>query len=1233
MDIAERKRIEAQLRESQERLAATLRSIGDAVVSTDVAGCVTSLNAVAERLTGWSAAEAQGRPIEEILHIVHAQTRVKAENPVFRALREGVVVGLANHTALLSRDGAEYQIADSCAPIRDADDKVIGCVLVFRDVTEEYRRREALRESEARFDRLVERSRTIVFDVDAEGLYTYISHMAEPVLGYRSDELVGRMHFYDLHPEADREEFKRTAFELFNTRGQFQGVEREVRTKDGRTVWLSTNGVPILNADGTLRGYHASSMDITERKRGEARLRESQERLAATLQSIGDAVVSTDVAGCVTSLNAVAERLTGWSTAEAQGQPIEEVLHIVHARTRVKAENPVFRALREGVVVGLANHTALLSRDGAEYQIADSCAPIRDARDKVIGCVLVFRDVTEEYRRREALQDSEVRFDRLAERSRTIVFDVDAQGRYTYVSHVVEPVLGYRPDELMGRMHFYELHPEADRDGFKRMAFEMFNRRGQFQGLEREVRTKDGRTVWLSTNGVPILNADGTLRGYHASSMDITERKRAEAQLRESKERLAATLRSIGDGVVSTDVAGCVTSLNAVAERLTGWSTAEAQGRPIEEVFRIIHAETRVKTENPVFRALREGVVVGLANHTALLSRDGAEYQIADSCAPIRDARDKVIGCVLVFRDVTEEYRRREALRESEARFDRLAERSRTIVFDLDPNGLCTYVSHVVEPVLGYRPDEMVGRMHFYELYPEADREAYKAEAFEVFGNRGRFQGLERELVTKDGRVVWAAIHGVPVLNADGALLGYRGSGMDITERKQAEEQLKQTVETLESANRKLEEFNQIAELATRAKSEFLANMSHEIRTPMTAVLGFAEVLLGEPGIERAPVGRVEAIRTIQRNGQYLLELINDILDLSKIEVGKMDIYRTACSPMQVLGDVLMLMRIRSDAKNLPLKLETVGQIPESIQSDPLRLRQVLINLVGNAIKFTETGGVRVVARLVQKPGEPPRLGIDVIDTGIGLSAEQMALLFRPFTQVDSSMSRKLGGTGLGLTISKRLAEMLGGGITVRSELGKGSTFGVLVETGDLQGVKLLDGSAAITARAIADPAQQDASAIRLDGRILLVEDGPDNQRLIAFFLRKAGARVTLAENGQLACQEALGARAGGKPFDVILMDMQMPVMDGYEATRSLRAKGYTGPIIALTAHAMADDREKCLLAGCNDFATKPVDRHALLALVARWSAHPQPLGDRAASSAARSQAGPTPQANCPQVP
>ncbi len=449
----------------------------------------------------------------------------------------------------------------------------------------------------------------------------------------------------------------------------------------------------------------------------------------------------------------------------------------------------------------------------------------------------------------------------------------------------------------------------------------------------------------------------------------------------------------------------------------------------------------------------------------------------------------------------------------------------------------------------------------------------------------------------KDGSRYWSDTTIVPFRDETGRMMQYVALRADITERVKAQEALKISEAQADAAN--------------HAKSGFLANMSHEIRTPMTAILGFAENLLDA---DQSESESLNCIYTIRHNGEYLLGIINDILDHSKIEAGKMVTEQIACKPCQIIADVASLVRARADAKGLAFNIDYIGAIPETIVSDPTRMRQILINLIGNAIKFTEEGAVRLIVRVVgaaeDDPGGSPKepyMQFDVLDTGMGMTDEQAAVLFQPFTQADTTTTRKFGGTGLGLTISKRFAELLGGEIrVVDSEVGVGTRFRATVATGPLEGVTMLQDPMSSTVGAVIDKSDGLTPILptELYGiRILLAEDNPTNQVLLVGILKKAGAEIIVVKDGKLALDAALAARDDGDSFDVVLMDMQMPVMDGYEATGRLRQKGYTGAIIALTAHAMASDREKCIKAGCDDYATKPINRTKLIGTIRRHSA------------------------------
>ncbi|MCC6508951.1 MAG: response regulator, partial [Pirellulaceae bacterium] len=427
---------------------------------------------------------------------------------------------------------------------------------------------------------------------------------------------------------------------------------------------------------------------------------------------------------------------------------------------------------------------------------------------------------------------------------------------------------------------------------------------------------------------------------------------------------------------------------------------------------------------------------------------------------------------------------------------------------------------------------------------------------------------------TVKGTPKWWDVQVSPIRDAQGQVIRLLSVSRDITERKHAEEQLRSA--------------QHLAEAANRSKSDFLANMSHEIRTPMTAILGYSDLIasrLQDPD-------DLHCIETIRSNGRFLLEIINDILDLSKIEADKMELSLERVSPDQIMTEVVSLLAMRAAEKQITLHVDVVHELPAFIHTDPIRLRQILLNLLGNAIKFTDVGSVRLIASL---DADRSRLAFDIVDTGIGIPAEHMARLFQPFMQADASVTRSYGGTGLGLAISRRLALLLGGDLTVSSQPGQGSTFRVEINTGDLTGVPRVP-----TSVGKLEPwAELNESAVpQINCVALVVDDRREVRYLAQHFIEEAGGRVLVSQNGA----QALELLTGANPLevDLVVMDISMPVMDGYTAARHLREKGFTRPMIALTANAMQGDREKCLSAGFDDYAIKPLNRRLLVEAISR---------------------------------
>ena len=550
-------------------------------------------------------------------------------------------------------------------------------------------------------------------------------------------------------------------------------------------------------------------------------------------------------------------------------------------------------------------------------------------------------------------------------------------------------------------------------------------------------------------------------------------------------------------------------------------------------------------------------------------------------------------------------------LREDMARYQRLVEANIIGILFWDVHGLVTEANDAFLSLIGYSRAEMeAGLVNHATITPQDWAPATQA-TLDDLARRGVSVPIEKEYLHKNGTRL-------RVLRGSALLKDGRHDGvsfvLDITARRKAEDalaaahaELEQRVQDrtheLELLNAELSAAKDQAEAANIAKSSFLANVSHEIRTPLTALCGYAELLEGE---HLTAAQRRHHIHTIRRNSEHLMRVIDDILDLSQIEAGRLQLHHGVVRPRLLCDEVVDLMAVRAREKGLSIRVRSGPGLPDCVRSDATRLRQILLNLVGNAIKFTEHGRVDLAVSWLSDNAGLPTLSVAVTDTGAGIAAEDHVRLFRPFSQLDDSLTRSHSGSGLGLAISRRLAVLLGGVLEVSSEPGTGSTFTLRVPgpacTPEDLAAELAEQTQAAVPRTVLKPQTQ------ITRTVLLVEDNIDTQVLLAAWLRAAGVGVTVAPNGRVAIDIALEARDKGKTFDLILMDMGLPELDGYLATAALRADGWNQPIVALTAHGMVGDRERCLQAGCDDYVVKPVLQPALLATIERHiGAQPAP--------------------------
>jgi len=764
------------------------------------------------------------------------------------------------------------------------------------------------------------------------------------------------------------------------------------------------------------------------------------------------------------------------------------------------------------------------------------------------------------------------------------IFNVGAERMLGYtaaeVVNKITPADISDPRELILRADALSRELDAPiTPGFEALVFKAS--RGIEDIYELTYIRKDGTRFPAVVSVTALRDARDVIIGYLLIGSDNTARKQAEEALLKAGALQNAIFNSANFSSIATDAKGVIQIFNVGAERMLGYTAAEVLNKitpadisdPMELIVRAEALSVELETPiTPGFDALVFKASRGIEDIYELtyFRKDGSRFPAVVSVTALRDAHGVIIGYLLIGTDNTarklveeEQKKTDQRLRDQQFYTRSLIEANIDAIMTTDPAGIITDVNRQMEALTDCTRDELIGAP-FKNYFTDPDRA--EAAIKRVLREKS-VTDYELTARARNGKLTVVSYNATTFYDRNRTLQGVFAAARDVTERKRVEAELQQAKAAAESAS--------------RTKSDFLASMSHEIRTPMNAIMGIAN-LLAKTNLSPEQDKYVQIFR---RAGDNLLNLINDILDLSKVEASQLELEQIGFSLHDDLEKVMEMVAARGAEKGLVLLCEIAPDVPDELVGDPARLRQVLLNLLGNAIKFTESGQVSLRVALDGNSAIPTALRFTVSDSGIGIAPAKLGRVFERFTQADSSTTRRFGGSGLGLTICKRLVELMGGRIWVESGLGEGSVFAFAVP--------FESSNATTRPQVISRLGEREATMPPL--AILLVEDSADNCTITIAYLEDTPYSIDIAENGAIALEKFTTGQ-----YDLVLMDRQMPVMDGLSATRKIRAweqanARWPTPIIALTASALKGDREKCLAAGCTAFLTKPIRQDTLL--------------------------------------
>jgi len=1175
---------------------------------------------------------------------------------------------------------------------------------IASDITDRKQAEDALRVSEERWHLALRGNNDGIWDWNVKTNDVFFSPRWKEMLGYEDNEIPNHLDEWSkrVHPD-DLEWVMGLIQDHFDHKTPYYISEHRLLCKDGSYKWILDRGQALWDDQDTVVRMVGSHTDISDRKAAEAALRDSEARFRAMFErSKAIKLLIDSETGTIADANWAAVKFYGYS----RSQLITKTITDFNCLPLPQVQAEMRRAKLEERTYFVFPHR-LASGEIREVEVYSSPIEIQGRT----FLVSIIHDITERKQAERALHDSEERFRAIFEQASVgIALVTHSSGELLRVNQRYCEITGYPESELVGRRVQDITHPDDREHNIEYLQQLMSGKTSTYATEKRYIRN-DGNCRWVYISISRVCDSENKPNYALAVVEDISDRKATEADLRDSEAKFRAFLESASEAIIVTNAQGEIIVFNAKAEELFGYNRTEVFGRKIEYLmpprYHSIHTDHRADyLTHPSKRSM------GKSQDLYAKRQDGTEFPIEVGLSTIQTKHGTFVIAFLT--DITErqqaehEIKRlnqklESQIRETETRYAQIVELAEEGIWVTDVQGNTTYTNQAMARMLGYTEVEILGHAIADFLTPGDNR---FTPASSIPLNPSQVHRQEVELRTKTGNNIWAYMSTSPVLDDQGNLLWSCALVYDITERKQAEKQLRESNERISLANAELAR-------ATRLKDEFLASMSHELRTPLNAILGLAEALQEEVYGSLTPKQR-KSLATIEQSGKHLLELINDILDLSKIESGKMSLSVSLVSVDSLCESSLTFIKQQAQQKNIRLDYHIAPGLSE-IEVDERRIRQVLVNLLSNAVKFTPDGGKVSLQVTTDPDGE--QLQLSVTDTGIGIAPENLDKLFKPFVQLDSSLSRRYAGTGLGLALVRRIVELQGGSIALESEVGKGSCFTVMLPwkhpsrigerlkqsklmVGELPPIhKALvvedsDASANHIARYLgelsitvlihpqgegtidavqtfkpdviildillphisgwevlvqlkANPATQSipvvvvsvvddpTQALELGASdyllkpisrpqlqsvlsqlfatppettppvveeklplILLAEDNEANIVTLTDYLHSKGFRVVLARNGIEAVQQAQQYTP-----DLILMDIQMPEMDGLESTRQIRADSDLSrmPIIAVTALAMPGDREKCLAAGATEYMAKPIRLKKLVTLIEQY--------------------------------